>query len=165
MNLGDILTRDQVRDLPVGSVVVHDEDGDDAGWFNTVTRTEAGFAWYSIPGGCMEHDEMYVDDWRLVHLPTPRWPDPRVGDEIRSREQAERLPVGSVVYDEQVRRAYDAALAGPGGRAAVKVALGSWMFYAGDDEAEFEGDDLFDEQSHRLIRIPDADTVTNRSAA
>lgn len=156
MNLGDILTGEQVHDLPVGSVVVHDSDGDEAGWFNTVTRTKTGFAWYSIPEGHAELVALHVDGWRLVHLPKP--PTPKVGDVISTAAQAEALPVGSVVVDPA-----DDMLAGA---PAFKVEDDRWVYFSNSSERAAEcGDLTIVEVTHRVVYTPDADTSAGRTAA
>lgn len=155
MKIGDILTRKQLDQLPVGSVVVYDED--DGRYSNTIVRTPSGFSWIDQSGDRSNHVKhelggIYVDGWKLVHLPAV--PALKVGDMVATEAQAKALPVGTVVVDDDDE---------PETAPVVKVEVQKWMYYNGAGHASF-GNDLTP-MDHRILHIPSADTGAVRTAA
>lgn len=161
MKVGDILDGAQLAGLPVGAVVVNDEPGL---VFNTLTRTSDGYGW--LAGGAdgvgrysEEHGRIYAGGWTLVHLP-PVEPL-KVGDRIRTTEQAAALPVGAVVVDTKDEAPHRAP--------AIKVGRDRWLwqsthavpYYGSDSDVCASDPDDVDV----LVYLPDADSSAGRSAA
>lgn len=100
---------------------------------------------------------LFVGPWRIAHLPARKPVTvPKVGDVVDTEEQARLLPVGSVLIDD--------ADADPESAAITKIDDNQWLYFFG--EPLLETDDVFAEQAHRVVYVPDrADAVTGRTAA
>lgn len=173
--VGDVVDHCAVREMPVGTVLIATGElvvgsGDWAGSV-VITRTDAEdkpWSWWRVPRTCViSYEGIHVGLWRIVHLPEPVVP--KVGDIIDTEEQAELLPIGSVIWEiEGAAEDPDDESEHDGQRPAVKVADGRWLFAElGDDPTgDICGDHIVVDLPHRVIHIPaSADAGTGSTAA